>query len=338
MQQAYLNTRVSLFSNRLWPPGAFDKLSGQPSEQVKRTLSEKGLGFLVPGQSAADTLSLEAQITMTLLDEARILLRPLQGASRQFLAYWLERFEISNIKTIIRAKLAQEKAASITPRLADLGPFARLDLATLVHVEDVDELLYRLETGPYSVIARNGRNAFEDSRDPFMLDATLDRTYYEVLARMGRTQETDAGKPFQELMAGLIDPVNLVWLLRYRFNYNLPPAQVYYLLPGNGYRISDTLLKDLVSQHNLEAVIEALPPGIKKAIGAAQSIPAISMQLEQDAARTARRIIAGRAHVLARCFAYLILRERDLRRARAISRGYHLGLGKDSLWAAIGNL
>jgi V/A-type H+-transporting ATPase subunit C len=336
--QAYLDTRVTLFSNHLWPPGALDKLSGQPVESIKRTLSEKNLGFLAPGYGANDTLSLEAQITMILLDEARILLRPLQGTSRQFLLYWLERFEISNIKTIIRAKLAHEKAASITPRLADLGPFARLDLTTLIHAEDVDEVLRRLESGPYSVIARNARNAFEASRDPFMLDASLDRTYYEILAQMARAQEADAGRPFRDLMAGVIDRINLVWLLRYRFNYNLPPAQVFYLLPGNGYRISDSLLKDLLTHLNLDSVVEALPPGIKKPIGTARSIPSIYMRLEQDAARVARRVLASRAHVVARCYAYLILRERDLRRARAISRGYHLDLGKDSMWAALGNL
>ena len=336
--QAYLNTRVSLFSHHLWPPGAFDKLAGQPAEQVKRTLGERGLAFLAPGYGDVDTRSLEAQITMTLLDEARILLRPLQGGSRQFLLYWLERFEISNIKTIIRAKLAREKAASIIPRLANLGPFARLDPETLARVEDVDELLHRLEAGPYAVIARNARNAFEDSHDPFMLDATLDRTYYDVLAQMARAQEKEAGKPLQELMAGLIDRINLVWLLRYRFNYNLPPAQVYFLLPGKGYRIPDGLLKDLVAHPDLESVIEALPSTMKKAIGSARSIPAIFMHLEQDAARTARRVLASPAPVLARCFAYLILRERDLRRARAISRGYYLELGRDSLWAALGNL
>jgi V/A-type H+/Na+-transporting ATPase subunit C len=297
-----------------------------------------GLGFLAPGYGAADTLSLEAQITLKLLDEARILLRPLRGTPRQFLLYWLERFEISNIKTLIRAKLAEEKAASILPRLADLGPFARLDMATLVHVEDVDELLRRLEASPYAVIARNARNAFEDSHDPFMLDATLDRTYYEVLARMGRALEAEAGKPFQELMAGLIDRINLVWLLRYRFNYNLPPAQVYYLLPGMGYRITDAMLKELVAQQNRDAVLNALPPVLKKTLGEVRSIPAVFMQMEQDATRTARRIVASREHVLARCFAYLIVRERDLRRARALSRGYHLGLNQDSRLAAMGNL
>jgi V/A-type H+/Na+-transporting ATPase subunit C len=297
-----------------------------------------GLGFLAPGYGPDETLSLEARITLKLLDEARILLRPLQGMPREFLLYWLERFEISNIKTLIRAKLAQEKAAAIIPRLADLGPFARLDMVTLAHAEDVDELLHRLENGPYSLIAHNARNAFEDSRDPFMLDATLDRTYYESLARMGRSLAAYAGKPFRSLMAGLMDRINLVWLLRYRFNYNLPPAQVYYLLPGLGYRIPNAMLKDLVAAPDIDTLLDGLPTLTQNILGTARTIPAIAMQMEQDAARTARRVLASGAYVLARCFAYLILRERDLRRARALSRGHYLGLSSNSRFAAMGNL
>jgi len=41
-------------------------------------------------------------------------------------------------------------------------------------------------------------------------------------------------------MANLIDRINLVWLLRYRFNYKLPPAQVYYLLVGSRYSLPGT--------------------------------------------------------------------------------------------------
>ncbi|HYP68149.1 MAG TPA: V-type ATPase subunit [Thiobacillaceae bacterium] len=333
---AYLDTRVSLFTRQLWPAGALNKLLDQPAEMVRDALGAHGLGFLAPGYGTADTLSLEAQITIKLLDEARILLRALHGAERQFLLYWIERFEVSNIKTLIRAKLVQEKATAITPRLVNLGPFARLDLASLVHAEDVDELLRRLEAGPYALIARNARLAFEQSRDPFMLDATLDRTYYESLAQQARALEKEVGKPLQDLMAGLIDRINLVWLLRFRFNYNLPPAQVYYLLPGRGYRLTDAVLQELVALPSLDAVLQALPPALKKSAGAARDIPEVFMRLEQAARLTARKILGSQAHVLARCFAYLILRERDLRRARAVSRGYYLGLSTDSMQAALG--
>lgn len=333
---AYLNTRVSLFTRQLWPAGALNKLLGQPPEAVQDALSANGLGFLALSYGIADTLSLEAQITIKLLDEARILLRPLQGAERQFLLHWIERFELSNIKTLIRAKLSQEKAARITPRLVNLGPFARLDLTSLVHAENVDELLRRLETGPYALIARNARLAFEQSRDPFMLDATLDRTYYESLAQQARALESEVGKPLQTLMAGLIDRINLVWLLRFRFNYNLPPAQVYYLLPGKGYRLPDTVLQELVAFTSLEAVLQALPLVLKRIVGTARDIPEVFMRMERAAALTARKVVGSQTHVLTRCFAYLILRERDLRRARAVSRGYYLGLSTNNMRAALG--
>ncbi len=333
---AYLNTRVSLFTSQLWPAEALNKLLDQPPETVRDALKAHGLGFLAPGHYTTDTLSLETQITIKLLDEARILLRPLQGAERQFLLHWLERFELSNIKTLIRAKLVQEKAATITPRLVNLGPFARLDLTSLVHAEDVDELLRRLETSPYGLIARNVRLAFEQSRDPFMLDARLDRTYYESLAQQARALESEVGKSLQTLMAGLIDPINLVWLLRFRFNYNLPPAQVYYLLPGKGYRLPDTVLQKLVALDSLEAVLQALPPALKGITGTVRDIPEVFMRLQQAAAITARKVVGSQNHALTRCFAYLILREHDLRRARAVSRGYYLGLSTNNMRAALG--
>ena len=35
----------------------------------------------------------------------------------------------------------------------------------------------------------------------------------------------------------MVDRVNLVWLLRYRFAYNLSPAQAYYLLIPASHRL-----------------------------------------------------------------------------------------------------
>ena len=116
-----------------------------------------------------------------------------------------------------------------------MGVFGRLDIEDLAHAEDVGELLRRLESSPYADIVRPARRAFEESHDPFILDAALDRSYYEGLEHRALPLENVAGQSFRRLMSSLIDRLNLVWLLRYRFNYNLPPAQVYYLLVASRY-------------------------------------------------------------------------------------------------------
>jgi len=192
---AYLNARVSIFSERLWSPDIYQSLIRTPDAELPQVLDRQGLATLAVGYRSQDTLSLESRIITQLLEETRILVRPLQGAARQFLLYWTERFEVSNVKTLLRAKMADERAASVASRLVNMGPFARLDLESLAHAEDESELFRRLESSPYAEIVRHARRAFEESRDPFILEATLDRAYYEGLVRRPGRWKRRPGPP-----------------------------------------------------------------------------------------------------------------------------------------------
>lgn len=334
---AYLNTRVSLYSERLWSDDQFSQLTRAPHAEVPENLTRRGLGALALGYGGSDPLSLEGRIIAQLLDETRVLVRPLTGPDRQFIIYWTQRFEVSNVKTLIRAKMSGERYASLAPRLIDMGPFARLNLEDLMHAEDVTELFRRLEQSPYADIVRHARRAFEESHDPFILEATLDRTYYEGLVHRAKPIEAEAGKPFRDLMATLIDRINLVWLMRYRFNYGLPPARVYYLLVGGHYRLQADVLQRLVTQTSIEAVIAALPPALGQTLSGARSIIEVFCSMESEAAERASRILHSAAYPLARAYAYLILRERDLRGVRAVLRGRHLRLPAEAIQQALGH-
>lgn len=333
---AYLNARVSIFSKRLWSPEQYSALMHTPDAEMAQTLERQGLPKLAAGYNSRDGLSLESRIITQLLEETLIIVRPLQGAARQFILYWTERFEVSNVKTLLRAKMADERPAAVVSRLVNMGPFARLDLDSLVHAEDETELFRRLESSSYADIMRHALRAFEESRDPFILDATLDRAYYEGLVRRAKALDGQVGRDLSVLMADLIDRINLVWLLRYRFNYELPAAQVYYLLVGRGYRLSGQLLQKLVTQPSMEAVMAQLPGHMARTLEGARSIVEVFRRLERVSRHNAARILAIGTNALERAFAYLILREQNLRTVRAIMRGRHLRLPLDNIEQAIG--
>ncbi|MGQ9685490.1 MAG: V0D/AC39 family V-type ATPase subunit [Thiobacillaceae bacterium] len=333
---AFLNARVSIFSERLWSPEQYSALMRTPDAEMAQTLERLGLPKLAAGYNSRDGLSLESRIITQLLEETLIIVRPLQGAARQFILYWTERFEVSNVKTLLRAKMADERPAAVASRLVNMGPFARLDLDSLVHAEDETELFRRLESSPYADIVRHALRAFEESRDPFILDATLDRAYYEGLVRRAKALDGQVGRDLRVLMADLIDRINLVWLLRYRFNYELPAAQVYYLLVGTGYHLSGQLLQKLVTQPSMEAVMARLPGPMARTLEGARSIVEVFRRLERVSKHNATRILAIGANALERAFAYLILREQNLRAVRAIMRGRHLRLPLDNIQQAIG--
>lgn len=70
-----------------------------------------------------------------------------------------------------------------------------------------------------------------------------------------------------------MDAANRVWLLRYRFNYKLPPAQVYYLLVGSRYSLPGTRLQELAGLDSLDAVIAGLPAAWQVKLSCASDIP-----------------------------------------------------------------
>ncbi len=335
---AYLSTRVSLFSGHLWRAEDFTALLRAPTAEIPQTLVDGGLvqlAGLIPGN---DLHSLEQSIIAQLLDETLVLLRPLTGSARAFLLYWTERFEVTNLKTLLRGKMTDERPAALLNRLTPMGAFGHLDVRELAHAEDVAELLRRLESGHYAGIVRQARQAFEDSHDPFLLDAALDRGYYEGLAHRARQLEKEIGPALRQLMEPLIDRINLVWLLRYRFNYKLPPAQVYYLLVAAHSGLSSSRLKELAALSSLADVLAALPEGLRASLGGAATIPDVFARMEHSAAKSAEKVLRSNAPAIARAFAYLILRERDLRGVRAILRGRNLGLPEAMIEHTVGPL
>ncbi len=219
---AYLDTRVSLFAGRLWRDEALDALVDAADETVAATLTQRGLSqlaasFINPADRQ-DSRSLEQRIIAQILGETRVLIRPLSGDARSFLTFWTARFEISNVKTLLRSKLTGERPAAVLARLTPMGIFGRLDNQDLAHAEDVAE----------------------------------------GLTLHAQALENAVGAPFRSLMAHLIDRINLVWLLRYRFNYGLPPAQVYYLLVGSRYSLPGARLQELAALDSRYAVVAAL--------------------------------------------------------------------------------
>ena len=332
---AYLNTRVSLFASRLWRAEDFARLIQAPAAEMAGALVERGLPLLAAGFDSLDNRSLEQRIIAQVLEDTTVLIRPLTGNERNFMIYWTERFEVSNVKTLLRGKMSGERPAALLSRLTPMGAFGRLDIQDLAHAEDVSELLRRLEAGHYAGIVRQARRAFEESHDPFILDAALDRSYYEGLAHRAQRLEKTAGASFRRLIGPLIDRINLVWLLRYRFNYNLPPAQVYFLLVSAHYRLPSSRLRQLATLGSLPAVLAALPESLRGPIQAANDIPCVFAGMERAAAEIARQVLHSNAPAISRAFAYILLRERDLRSVRAVLRGRLLGLPTADIRQAI---
>jgi V/A-type H+/Na+-transporting ATPase subunit C len=333
---AYLRTRVSLMAGRLLPQEGLEALVERPLGESEDLAQAAQLLGLDPTEPELAGGSLEQRLVTAFLSDFLILVRPLTGAARELLIYWAHRLELANLKAVVSGKMAGQSPLAIRKELLDMGPFAALPIEDLLRAEDMAELLRRLDTTPYADIARQARRVFEEQHDLFALHAAIDRRYFAGLSKRAKALQDAGAEEVRHIVGTVIDRTNLVWLLRYRFAYDLGPAQSYYLLIPGTYKLSGSQLMTLAQLPSFEEVIAHLPAPYGSMLRGALTSFDVTRILDAETWRFAEAQVRRNAPGLAAAFAYLLLRERDVRQMRAIVKGKRLKFGTDLIRAAVG--
>lgn len=331
--QAYLRTRLNIFhADMLGETGITQLMNATASE-----LSERfGINLQDDSQNLNEHLcQFERGLMQSWLDQISALLRPIHGPARDILVQWTKRYELLNLKAIIRGKLRGLAYAEIKQSLFRLPGFLALDHEKLLNTDDIPEMLRRLENTPYYSFARQTQKRFAENQDPFLLDASLDQHFYsQFMTHLNKLESND--KNAMRLLVGkVIDLHNLVWMMRYRYNYRLPPAQAMYLAIDGGHHLKREHLHELVAAPDLENMLPLLPTHYQTLLSGYDSIMQIEMCLENDLCNEAEKAFRHSRSVLTSAFAYLVLRFYELKKIQAIVQAKLRGLSDELLRYAI---
>jgi V/A-type H+-transporting ATPase subunit C len=326
--QAYLNTRISAMTERLLGP---DRMRGLLQLSLADLAERFELAPLLDEQLSvrAKSRAVEQALVQVLMSEIKVLTRPMTSVERALVLAWGRKFALLNLKTLIRGKLYELDQADIRDNLYDLPADVRLPHQELFRAESVLELLRTLEQGPYRIIARQARQVFEQKREHFALEAAIDQQYYHELARQAQQFPSESLQPLRAMMGLLLDRIDLLWLLRFRFSYQLSPSETfYYLVPSFRLLYRDRLLA-LVNVETFEQLLQALPEPLNSAVAGSSSIIEVQQRAGVFTAAETRRLLAHSTSGIARALGYLILRERDLFMLFSLIQGKLLDLPQD---------
>ncbi|OAD20297.1 h+transporting two sector atpase c subunit [Candidatus Thiomargarita nelsonii] len=321
---AYLNARISIFAGRLLSETRLTELLNQPSSQGEDLLND----------TTIDQNLIEQAWLMRMLADFQVLVRPLSGAPRELLMYWFHKWDIANLKTIVRGKIAGLKAEAISAQLLELGQLSALPIEQLLRTEDIGELLRRLEKSPYGNIARQARHLFEKDHQLYSLDAAIDRHYLLGFVQRIRVLDSKQRQHLSSLVSIMMDRFNLLWLLRYRFAYNLSAAETYYLLVPTPYLLNRNRLQRLVELNSLEEVLAHLPEPFYSLLLETDNTFSVDQRLTMKMQQLAELTLKLQSFTLAKVFAYILLREMEMRRVMAILKGKNLNLNKNIILSA----
>lgn len=324
--ESYILTRVNILGSRLL------RLEDWPSviDSDLETLQKRHLN----GRAGDEA---EKQLIDQALNDFQLLFRPFSGLQRDLLNYAIHWYELFNLKTLIRGKFSAMSEREIEHELVDLGQFAVLPLPELLQTDDPYEMLRLLEQTPYSSIVRQARSIFEEEgQNLFALDAAIDRHFFSGLMQRVRFLPIDDQQQLTKVFGTMMDRLNLLWLIRYRFAYRLTPAKSYYLLATTGSKLHSGNLMRLARLETLQEVIEQLPQPLNQLLSGTTSQIQIEKLMEHYMLDAARKALHHASSGVTRVFCYVLLRESEIHLLQAIIKGKQLAFEDRLIHQAIG--
>lgn len=213
----YVTARVKAKKALLVPKDAYPKLLQMSIPEITRFLGE--------GQYKEEVVALGTRYEgVELLERAtrnnlsRVFTQIIgfsEGRLREMVARFLDRWDVWNIKTILRGRFYGASEEEIVENLLPAGSLSRKVLEGLVAMEDLAGVVDALGETPYGAVLVGLPTSLEDVRSLAPYEDLLDKVYYETLLdAVPPTPEPQ--RLFHNFLRMEIDVVNTKTLLRIR--------------------------------------------------------------------------------------------------------------------------
>jgi V/A-type H+-transporting ATPase subunit C len=338
----YGNARTRGMKSRLLGASFFEELMAQAdlSKMIQLLLqTEYGPDLesrLIQGHTAAvvddalkdNMVRTFGKIMKFINDEAKLLSATLLG-----------RWDLFNIKTIIRGKHMKLSSEAIIDSLLPVGEMTEVELKELANQEDVLAVIDTLWTWgvPYSVPLRDVMQEYVANSDLSVLELALDRYYSEWAAQ--RLKSRKDNYQMARLILGLqVDSTNLVTAFRL-LKADTSTMDVKRLFLPGGVHVSEDLFVTLTSMSDVDEVIAALKgtpyaTQLEKVLVNymdANSISVLERALEDYVMRKALGSGFGDPLGFGVMVSYLYAKQNEVTNLRIIVKGNAVGMPADRM-------
>jgi V/A-type H+-transporting ATPase subunit C len=256
------------------------------------------------------------------------------GELQALLLVYLQRYDVYNIKTVVRGKLAGVQHEEIEAQLIPAGALRADELGQLARLGNADEVIERLGKTPYGQLLREG---LEGGRRENLgkVENELDKAYYAAL--LGSFEPTSEPKrafaSFLRLEADLLD---LKTILRLRAG-GIEDAGPYLVDPEGGEldtamatRLMRAAPEEFVNEVDATRFGKGLGPLLKDYFQH-QDLNRVAVQLDQQLLRSAAGFNRRYPLSLLPVVDFVLRKKVEVDNLRIIAAGKEHGLPEDTI-------
>jgi V/A-type H+/Na+-transporting ATPase subunit C len=190
-----------------------------------RTLAELGHA-VYPDTEPRGAEDFQSRLAQDLVRELSDWLRHLEGAGADLLAWMLARFQVENVKVLVRGLANRVPFAELRQYIVPLPHGLAVDIEALGKAESLDDFIARLPLGIPRRWLRNAATLYREQFRTFFLEAALDCGYFQELLALAEALPEEARETVKPLILQELDTFHLMLVLRGKFHYGLTPEQL----------------------------------------------------------------------------------------------------------------
>jgi len=283
------------------------------------------------GEATLDVVRAERDLAARYVAAARRPLSFLRGRRFELLDWFWRRFELDNVKTILRAVHHGAPPSQARGALIELGATLSLPWEELVASPSVPALVERLAGTWYGRSLRHALPQYRRQQSAFPLEVALDLGYHATLLEridgLHGAEHADA----RTFLAAWVDAQNILWAFRYRFYAHLSPEEILNYTLYRGLRADAGIVRAIALGAPLAAVVRDVwgdgLAGLNElaALEEWEQAPRLELLFRRHFYSMAKRALVISPLRLATVLAYEILLDSEMRDLTAVIEGKSFG-------------
>lgn len=326
---AFINAKLRARLSQLVPEDTVSALTRAPS-LIEAMQILKGTAF-------ADAETVYTQSGDLALAELRLLEREvalfadvsrhLEGPPLAFVEALAARFEVENVKNVLR--LWFDRVVRGRDVRARAGYLLRLPLKSAIDVDallgapDLDVFIRLLERTPYAAIVRSASASILAERSLFRAEVELDKHYYRDLLDTTALLDPRDAAIARRLVGVEIDMANIGWIVRLKTFYDLPVDRALDAVIPSGWSVDQASVRAAYATQNVKQILDqVLSSGyapLKSVLSAeggdaSSRLALVERVLSEIVLYEVRHALGGYPFSIGIVLAYFVLKQSEIRR------------------------
>ena len=262
----------------------------------------------------------------------------LRGRSGRFVETLLGRFELLNLKSIIRSFVHKPATAdSVEPFIFPLGKYHTIPVEQALEAADLEHCVALMNKTPFSRPLEIGYQQYASEGWLFPLELALDLDYYErlwkALDALGPLDKYNAGR----IMGIQYDITNLLWIFRFKEYYGFSPEQISQYMIPHGWKIRGDIFREVAANDDVVAAVAALHVSpyddLLRSVSLVDNSFVLGMEfhLLRYLYRESRDIFMKFPLQMAQLIAFFICKEMEVKDIITVLVGKHMGLPEERI-------